>query len=141
MSDLFVADETAWLEATSQLIREQRFDELDCAHLSEYLTDMARRDKREVNHRLAVLIAHRLKWQYQAERRTNGWRATIEVQRRELAELLESGTLRLHAVESLDKAYANGVLRAVAETNLDTATFPETCRVTLDDLLSEYWDA
>ena len=129
MSDLFVADETAWLEATSQLIREQRFDELDCAHLSEYLTDMARRDKREVNHRLAVLIAHRLK------------RATIEVQRRELAELLESGTLRLHAVESLDKAYANGVLRAVAETNLDTATFPETCRVTLDDLLSEYWDA
>ena len=141
LTDLFDSDETSWLEMSSRLIREGRFDELDFAHLAEYLNDMARRDKREVNRRLAVLIAHLLKWKYQPGRRTNGWRATIEVQRRNLAELLEAGSLRLHALESLERAYGTGVLRAVAETNLDASTFPETCAYSLDDLLAEEWDA
>lgn len=137
LSDLFEADETAWLEMSSRLISEGRFAELDFTHLAEYLNDMARRDKREVSRRLAVLIAHLLKWRYQPERRMGGWRATIEVQRRDLAELLEAGSLRLHATESLEKAYSNGVLRAVAETNLDASVFPATCIYTLEQLLAK----
>jgi len=105
LPQLYEADETAWLEAMSQLIGEGRFQDLDFAHLGEYLADMARRDKREVVSRLSVLIAHRLKWDHQPRRRSRSWRTTIEVQRQELAGLLESGTLRNHAVESLPKAF------------------------------------
>jgi hypothetical protein len=45
---LYRKDETAWLETMSQLLAQRRFRELDYRHLSEYLADMAKRDKREV---------------------------------------------------------------------------------------------
>ncbi len=49
---LYERDETAWLEATANLVAQGRFGEIDRAALSEYLTDMATRDKREVKSRL-----------------------------------------------------------------------------------------
>jgi Domain of unknown function DUF29 len=134
--DLYEADETAWLEAMARLIREGNVAELDYPHLAEYLEDMARRDKREVGSRLALLIAHLLKWRYQPERRSGGWRATVEVQAQELRELLESGVLSNHADELLPKAYANGVRQAVAETGLDVSTFPTDCPFTIEALLA-----
>jgi hypothetical protein len=134
---LYQSDETAWLEKMAQLIREQRLDELDYPHLCEFLDDMARRDKREVESGLALLIAHRLKWSFQPERRCGSWRATIEVQRQELTTLLESGALRNHALAILPKAYAAGVRQAVAETELPPETFPEDCPYDLDLLLSK----
>ena len=138
---LYERDETAWLEAMSELIRQGRLDEVDFPNLAEYLSDMARRDRREVTSRISVLIAHLLKWKHQPERRSGSWRGTVELQRQELLELLESGALRNHAGEVLGKAYANGVRQAVAETGLAEATFPADCPFTLDDVLSEPLDA
>src|SRR4051794_29241126 len=91
LSSLYLKDETAWLEAMAELIRQGRRSELDFAHLQEYLSDMARRDRREVRSRLVVLIAHVLKWPRQPKRRTRGWRATIIEQRQELADLAGAG--------------------------------------------------
>src|SRR3954453_24000703 len=102
---LYLADETAWLEQTARLVAEGRWDEVDRENLSEYLTDMATRDRREVLSRLVVLLTHLLKWDHQPDARSNSWRATILAQRNDLADLLESGTLRNHAAEVLDKAY------------------------------------
>ena len=134
---LYGADETAWLDQTAELVRERRLAEIDLDTLAEYLTDMARRDRREVGSRLALLLAHLLKWQFQPEKRTGGWRATIEVQRQELAELLESGTLRNQAGDVLAKAYENGVRQAAAETGLEASAFPAECPYSLDEVLSE----
>src|SRR5215471_13894744 len=89
LSVLYEQDETAWLEAMSALAAAGRYDEMDFAHLSEYLTDMARRDRREVFSRLVVLLTHLLKWEHQADRRSGSWRGTIREQRRELRQLLE----------------------------------------------------
>src|SRR5439155_13374423 len=69
----------------------------DYEHLAEFLTDTAKRDRREVERRLAVLIAHLLKWEHQPDKRTRGWRLTVEQQRQELRRLLASGTLHNHA--------------------------------------------
>jgi hypothetical protein len=137
LADLYQTDETAWLDATAELVRSGRLDQVDASSLAEYLTDMARRDRREVLSRLAVLIAHLLKWHHQPDHRSGSWRGTIEVQRQELAELLEGGVLRYHATEVLPKAYANGVRQAVAETGMPAATFPEGCPYSLDAILSE----
>ena len=60
----------------------------------------------------------------------------VEVQRQELAEPLESGVLENHAAEALTKAYANGVLQAVAETGLAGSIFPEDFPSSLDEGLS-----
>jgi hypothetical protein len=91
---LYEQDETAWLEQTASLVAQRRFDEIDREHLCEYLSDMARRDKREVFSRMVVLLVHLLKWDHHPDHRSNSWRGTIVTQRSELRQLLESGSLR-----------------------------------------------
>ncbi len=136
LPSLYESDETAWLEAMSELIHQGRLDELDYPHLREYLADMARRDRREVKNRLTVLIAHLLKWTKQTAKRTRGWRRTIVVQRRELVDLLESGVLRKHVEAVLPEVYEAAVDEAVAETGLPIEAFPDVCPYTLDQVLS-----
>jgi hypothetical protein len=136
LPSLYYEDETAWLEVMAQLVAERRFDEFDCEHLSEYLSDMARRDRREVYSRLVVLLTHLLKWDYQPEKRSGSWRGTILAQRRELRLLLESGVLRNHAIASLAEAYQEAREQAAAETELPIEVFPEECERSIDDLIS-----
>lgn len=124
LSALDEQDETAWPEAMAGLVLERRLAGLDDDHLGEYLADMARRDWREVDSRLAVLIAHLWKWTFQPERRSGSWRATVEARRRELARLLESGPLCNHAEAMLARAYADGVRLAAAKTDSPVGTFP-----------------
>ena len=136
LPSLYEADETAWLEAMSELIDQGRFSELDYPHLAEYLADMARRDRREVKSRLVVLIDHLLKWTFQPGNRSRSWRASIVTQRQELEDLLGRGVLRNHAEAVLAGAYAAAVERAIAETELPAQTFPSDCPYTLEQLLS-----
>jgi hypothetical protein len=135
LAELYLADETTWLEQMAQLAADGDASLLDLPHLSEYLTDMALRDKREVLQRLIVLLAHLLKWDHQPERRSRSWELTIQEQREELQELLESSTLRLHAEHSLPLAYSRAVRRAAVETELPEATFPSECPWSLEGVL------
>ena len=135
LAQLYLEDETAWLEAMAGLVAERRFADMDIEHLSEFLADMARRDKREVLSRLTTLLLHLLKWEHQPEQRSNSWRATIMNQREELKDLLESGTLRNYAGEVLAKAYERAVKQVVAETGLSESTFSEECPFSLDAAL------
>jgi hypothetical protein len=134
---LYEQDETAWLEAMSALAASRRYDEMDFRHLSEYLADMAKRDRREVLSRLVVLFTHLLKWEYQPEHRSGSWRGTIRAQRRELRQLVESGSLRNHAQTVLADAYTEARRQAADETELSLDTFPPENRLSLDDLLAE----
>jgi len=136
-SCLYEQDETAWLEQTASLVAQRRFDEIDYEHLSEYLSDMARRDKREAFSRLATLISHLLKWEHQPEKRSNSWRGTIVLQRRELRHLFESGTLRRYAGEILVQAYREAIEQAAAETGLAEAVFPADCSMSLEEVLGQ----
>lgn len=137
LSVLYERDETAWLEAMSGLAASGRFAEMDYRHLSEYLADMAKRDRREVFSRLVVLLTHLLKWEHQPERRCGSWRGTIREQRRELRQLLESGTLRNHAESVLVEAYAEARRQAADETEVSLDVFPSEDSRSLDELLAE----
>ena len=133
---LYERDETAWLEAMAELARDGRAEDLDLGHLAEYLFDMARRDRREVESRLAVLLSHLLKWTYQPDHRSRGWRATVIEQRQELNRLAGRGVLRNHAQEVLADVYTEAVERAAAETGALRDRFPAECPYTLDELLT-----
>jgi Domain of unknown function DUF29 len=132
---LYELDETAWLEVTADLLRQGRFAEIDHNTLAEYLTDMARRDRREVYSRLVGLLSHVLKWEYQPNQRSRSWRSTIVEQKRELRQLLESGVLRNHAAAVFTDAYADSRKQAAADTGLGRSTFPEECGWDLDGVL------
>lgn len=136
---LYETDETAWLEVAADLIRGGRLTEIDLHTLAEYLNDMAKRDRREVFSRLVVLLCHLLKWEFQPDHRCGSWRGTILEQQRELRQLLESGTLRNHAIAVFADAYADARKQAAAETELTRATFPEECGWNLDSTLAD-WD-
>jgi hypothetical protein len=136
LSQLYEADETAWLEAMAELIQQERWDDLDYVHLGEYLSDMARRDRREVKSRLTTLLAHVLKWVHQPEHRSRSWRGTLIEQRQELSDLVARGVLRNHAEAVLADAYAEAAERAAAETGLAAASFADDCPYTLEQLLS-----
>jgi hypothetical protein len=97
---------------------------------------MARRDRKEVESRLVVLLAHLLKWTHQSARRTKNWRGTIVAQGQELEMELGRGVLWNHAEAVLDKTYARAIKRAAVETGLPAETFPVQCPYTLEQLLS-----
>ena len=134
---LYEQDETAWLEVMAELVEQRRFQEMDFPHLSEFLNDMAKRDRREVFSRLVVLLSHLLKWEYQADKRAGSWRGTIREQRRELRQLLESGTLKNHAESVLADAYAEARRQAADETEYALEVFPSERPWGLDELLGD----
>ena len=74
LAELYVDDETAWLEIMADLVYHQRIDELDLTNLAEYLARHGRRDRQEVKSRLAVLLSHLLKWRSQPECRSGSCR-------------------------------------------------------------------
>lgn len=135
--DLYEADETAWLEESVRLIRAGRSADLDYDNLAEFLESMAKRDRREVESRFMVLIAHVLKWHYQPDRRGRSWKATVTTQRERLKRLLAGKTLRNHAEETLQDVYRSAVNIAADQTGIERTTFPQDCPFTLDQILTE----
>jgi Domain of unknown function DUF29 len=137
LSALYEQDETAWLEIMSELVANRKLAALDHKHLSEYLSDMAKRDRREVTSRLVVLLSHLLKWQFQSEGQSASWRGTMREQRLQLQLLLESATLKKHAESVLADAYGKARKHAADETGVKLSRFPKECAWEIDDLLSD----
>lgn len=79
-SNLHESDFYSRTHEQAALLREPRLDELDTEHLIEELWDMGASQEREIESRLAVLLAHLLEWRFQPEHRSKSWRATIKEQ-------------------------------------------------------------
>lgn len=128
-----------WCLETAALIRDQRFDEVDLEHVAEEIEDMGKRDKREVESRLAVLIMHLLMWQAQPERRTKAsWEATIREQRHRLMRVVRDSPSLVRILQGdLPLVYPDAVRKAVLETRLDRATFPKECPFTAEQILRD----
>jgi hypothetical protein len=136
LPELYTEDETAWLDAMVGLLGAGAYAELDFTSLREYLTDMAKRDRREVESRLVVLLMHILKWVHQPDHRSRSWQGSIIEQRQELRRLAGRGVLRNHAESVLAEVYQEAVERAAVETGLTPASFPTECAYSVDELLS-----
>jgi hypothetical protein len=83
-------DVLLWSQQQARLLREGRFAELDIDHLADEIEDVGKSEKRELESRCAVLLAHLLKWIEQPERRSNSWRFTIRAQRERIALALKT---------------------------------------------------
>lgn len=112
----------------AEALRSSQWDGLDVGNLVEEIESLGRRERQELENRLAVLLGHLLKWQYQPTERSNSWRATIREQRRRISRLLmDSPSLKSHRSTDLLYAYFNGLDLAIQETNLPDETFPSDC--------------
>lgn len=129
-------DFALWAEQQGALLRAGRFDSLDVPNLAEELESLGRADKYQILHRLEVLLAHLLKWEFQPEGRTNSWKATIVEQRARIRRLLEeSPSLRRYPETVLANAYVIGLNTALTETGLPEAALPDRCPYSIEQVL------
>ncbi|CAK0755988.1 DUF29 domain-containing protein [Gammaproteobacteria bacterium] len=135
------ADFYSWTQEQVALLKQGRVMEVDVGCLIEELENMGASERRELTNRLAVLLAHLLKWQYQPERRGKSWKATVKEQRQKVTRALRQNPgLKPTTGESLKDAYSDAIQIAVRETDLDEETFSTECPWTLEQVLAEeFW--
>ena len=85
-------DVILWSQEQARLLRAGRFSELDIEHLADKIEDVGKSEKRELASRMAVLLAHLLKWRVQPKNRGASWRATINDQRKRIALAIKRDT-------------------------------------------------
>ena len=128
MSELYERDFHAWAAEQSQLLREGRSAEADLAHIAEEIEDMGRSQRQELRNRLAVLLLHLLKWQYQATLRSRSWQSTVAEQRTRISDHLdENPSLRPGLPDAVATGYRYALLRVDRETGLPQERFPAAC--------------
>ena len=128
----------AWTAHNAKLLREGRLSEIDIEHIAEEIESMGKSEKRELISRLAVLLAHLLKWQFQPEKQSNSWKYTIEEQRDEVLELLEERpSLRHEIQDKLDRSYRKAMLWAATEMGVNKSIFQEKCSFSLEETLNK----
>jgi hypothetical protein len=142
-TELYEQDFYTWTQTTAALIRGQHWAALDREALAEEIESLGRSEKREIAHRLEVLVMHLLKWRYQPTSRdqSQSWYDTIREQRSQLARVLrDNPSLRPQVPTLLNETYPEARRRALGETRLDTGRFPVTCPWQADQVLhAECW--
>jgi hypothetical protein len=139
MSDLYEADIVLWSERQGALLRRRAAGELvndaelDWSNIAEEIESMGRAEQDQLTSRLAILLAHLLKWRFQLERRGNSWRFTILEQRRRAIRIVSRNPgLRPRLADILAEAYGDAILIAGRETELSVETFPSVCPWTFE---------
>jgi hypothetical protein len=132
------ADFYGWANEQAALLRAGRLSDADILNIAEEIESMGRSEKRELVNRLAILLMHMLKWQFQPGMRGNSWRLTIEEQRRRLAtHLLDNPSLKSRFDDCLAEAYRLALIAAERETGLGRKTFPIVCPYAVAEVLED----
>jgi hypothetical protein len=142
-SKAYETDVILWSQEQARLLRARRFSELDIERLADEIEDVGRSEKRELANRMAVLLAHLLKWRSQPQNRTNSWRATIVDQRRRIAlAIKETPSLKavMRGLDWQEDAWLDARTQARKETGLADDDLPESCPWTMDQACDpEFW--
>lgn len=135
-------DVIAWANEQATFLREGRFDLLDIEHLADEIEDVGKSEARELESRMAVLICHLLKWEYQPDYRGSSWSATIKAQRSAVIRRLKKTPSLKHFLSDedwLQDVWTDAKTLASKETGIGFAKFPPSCHWSIESVLSEDW--
>ncbi|MCC3411916.1 MAG: DUF29 domain-containing protein [Microcoleus sp. PH2017_29_MFU_D_A] len=133
---LYDTDYLRWIETTVEKLRSRDYSNIDWENLIEEIEDMGRSERRSLESNLVVIILHLLKWQFQPDRRSGSWKASIAEHRRRIRKAVkDSPSLRPYLEEVLAECYADAVEQASAETGLSIETFPQLSVYTSTEVL------
>ena len=138
MTILYEEDVAAWAVEQVALLRAGQWALLDIDHIAEEIEDMNLSNRHQLAHRMMLLMAHLIKWQYQPDRRGSSWKNTIRDQRKRIAKLLK----KMPSLQTLldDPQWYSDVwedARSTAILQADLAELPKTCVWSLEQLLAE----
>ncbi len=137
MNALYETDIIAWADEQAALLRAGRLADIDIEHIVEEIEAVGKSEQRALASRMAVLLAHLLKWQFQPQWRGSSWQRTIKEQRRAIAAHLRDTPSLKHALSNPNwwqGVWADAVTQAIKETGLDR--FPDDCPWTVQQILA-----
>jgi len=138
MNNLYEQDFYQWTIEQANLLKAGALSQLDIENLIEEIESMGKSQKKELFSRMAVLLMHLLKWDYQTVHRSGSWKSTILTQRRELKFLLnDNPSLKKLIPDVVVSVYHDSRLSAAAETGLPESAFPESCPYTSEQIMGE----
>jgi hypothetical protein len=138
MKAAYETDIVAWANEQAALLRAGKFSQLDIEHIADEVEDVGKSEQRELANRMAVLLAHLLKWQSQPERRGKSWQGTLREQRKMiLRRLAKTPSLKACLSDSdwFADAWSDAKAKAFEDTNIED--FPEACAWTMDQILDD----
>ncbi|MQA19400.1 DUF29 domain-containing protein [Rugamonas rivuli] len=89
MTATYEDDVAEWALEQVALLRSGQWALLDIEHIAEEIEDMNISHRHQLAHRMAILMAHLLKWKYQPDRGGASWEKTIRGQREKIKRLLK----------------------------------------------------
>ncbi len=123
-----------WLTEQANNLRNHNWNSLGIDNLIEELECVNRSDKRELNSYTVVILTRLLKWQFQPDRRSGNWEASIKNSRYRIEDLFDDRpSLRPYIEQVLAKSYREAKDWAKQETGLDI--FPPSCPYTTVEIL------
>lgn len=135
-----------WTEEQAAFLRERKFDQLDIENLIDEVISMGKSEIRELESRMAVLLAHLIKWAWQPTMRYNSrsWEATIRNQRGKIARLFRQmpslkSKMEEPELEFWDSVWADARVDAASETGINYSVFPDGMPWTKEQILDEHW--
>lgn len=140
MGTTYENDVIAWAKEQAGLLRSGQWSSIDIEHIAEEILDVGKSEQRELESRMAVLLSHLLKWQFQPERQSGSWKRTITEQRKAVNIRLKKTPSLKADLEDADwwvSVWADAVTKAVDETGI--GSLPESCPWSIDNILADGW--
>jgi hypothetical protein len=140
--NLYERDYYTWALRQARALKEHRLEELDWENLADEVEGLAKTERRELRSRLGVLLEHLIKWQFEPQRRTRSWRATVAVQRVEIRQHLdENPGLRPSIPDVLADAYEAGRTKiSIRFLRSSDPQPPRSCPWTFEQVMDEqFW--
>lgn len=135
---LYETDYLQWIETTVERLRKGDYDEIDWDNLIDEIEDMGRSQRHKLNSNLVVVLLHLLKWQYQPEKRTGSWEASLLEHRRRIRDAMrDSPSLKPYLEAILAESHIAARKQAKAETGLPLETFPSECLYDVTSILDD----
>jgi hypothetical protein len=139
MGTTYEQDVVAWAKEQAALLRAGKLTAIDIEHIAEEIEDVGRSEQRELANRMAVLLAHLLKWQFQPERRGSSWQTTLRIQRDAIERRLrKTPSLRpmLKDADWISDMWGDARQTAADEMGIGVSILPETCPWPMETVLS-----
>lgn len=138
MGTSYDEDVIAWANEQAALLRAGKLSAIDIEHIAEEIEDVGKSEQRELANRMAVLLSHLLKWEFQSERRGASWETTIHTQRNSIERRIRKTPSLKASLNDPDwcaDTWDDAVEAASKETGLSYTTLPETCPWSMEQVL------
>lgn len=138
MNTTYEDDVAAWALEQVALLRSGQWALLDIEHIAEEIEDLNISHRHQLAHRLAILMAHLLKWKYQPDRRDDSWKRTIRDQRQRIAKVLKKMPSLRHLLDDHEwneEVWTDALGMAVLQTEL--TYLPKVREWSLEQVLAE----